>query len=391
MFDFLTQNELLRLRRSCTWTKKLTEDYLRRHPRPHNRIFVDLDNRESPDYLYNFLHADLTNSTIRRPFSRLKLECRSSASFQNPLLEQFLSHYGKQVTHLQVSSMSLPMGDEEFKFYTKFTKLKSLNVYLLVEEETAETDCPFPETLRRISSLTLCDWKTLSKIPTNFLWSMLQFCGDLKYLRYPEDKPPIISQLLGLLEDNKLKKFETYDMIYQFGHGFQHYFANLTEICVKFNVKLINMDARILHARCSANYLEKLAPQIVSLQGFKGKNDDFRGTTFPNVEEIKLEWYPLFPIPPCARDEWFNLEIHFPPIDALRRTLNPSIYPGLKRLEIQIELGPLAQETIALIWPELPNLEEVVFRECRDAGDMTFIGPNPEKPTFLELTSELGF
>lgn len=91
------------------------------------------------------------------PITRFSLEFKALDIFTNPSIQKFLQRYGDQIEYLAMSDISIPMEDDEIKFYENLPNLTSLSVrkshgYGRRREITLPE---FPVTFKNVKSLRL--------------------------------------------------------------------------------------------------------------------------------------------------------------------------------------------------------------------------------------------
>lgn len=353
-----------------------------------------------PSSLERFLIKD-RGCTIRVPVTSLELQFSSTKHFtNNHLLEEFLENYRNQIVRLEIPILVLPMRRSMFQFFERLPRLKSLTVSDVVAEvdargddEDKDRELRFPATFRNLKKLDLQDLQTLS-IPQNYLWNLIEFCTSLESLTFPFSQETgevdQFHKMQQVLSRKEHKNFRFYDMTCQSDLFLVSKFEELRDMVCRYDLKLIDIESEFLYF-CESEQRKQLAPYVVSMQGFRGDlESQFDGVTFPNLKAIRFGWFPIHPLPEGVDELWIRENIAIPDIDDLKLTLTHQIYPALRKLEIRSEFGTAALEMFGLVWGQIPNLEEVAFQNCPATSDAVFIGPDPEQPTFLELTSKCG-
>lgn len=366
--------------------KHLSEGYLKRHPRSRDTVSLSVRDHGSSS-LKTFLCEDEL-STISKPVSRFRFHVKSS-NLDHPLLVEFLDKYGNQVKHLKISRMTCPMEDLELKFYSKLPKLKSLSVAHF--NESRNKQIVFPETFKNLSKLKLPTVAAVIDVERNSYWKLIEFCKNLNII----GNMPLLSEDPGpshhmkimreILAQKEHKKLQFYDMNKHHHDGAfwdKSAFADLCEMTVVHNIKLLNVDSQFLNTFDKALQY-KIAPQVLSLRNhwtFRGNRNSLLDVTLPNVEQVEI----------CvSRGYWEEGVTGVPApetIAQMKRSLSSEKFPGLKKLEILIPEAAGDPKLLSMMWNWLENLEEVKFTNTDNLTDVAFIGSGGEK-SFLRLKS----
>lgn len=346
------------------------------------------DDEEDLFSLESFLHEDASVSSIikRIPTSGFNLcwhkKVKSTeAVFQDSLTSEFLEKYGSNVVHLKVFNMTIPLGENEFNFYSNLPNLRCLSV-LAVEVEVDRMDhIHFPESFRNLKKLKIkvaIEYRETQSLlllespdSSQFQWKLLEFCRNLETYVAPFNTD--LSVLNKILTEKIHHKLQFYDMKEGPKFNFTEYeqvYRNLCEMLPVSNIKWANVPSDLLSS-FDKICLERVASQVVSLKDIKSYHD-FKGVVFPNVDALRLYWV------------WEDADTDDD--QSLRKFAElPVIFPNLKRLQIRTPLeGAGGKRLLWMLW-RLPNLEEITFNDCV-FGDAAFIGED-EVPPFLQLRS----
>lgn len=350
----------------------MSEDYLRRHPRSSNKILFDMtlvghqDQGECGEQSLEIFLQEDRESSIRKPISRFRLtwgRLVTETVLQSALFDEFLEKYGNQVAQIEVSRMSLPLGENEFKFYEKLGKLRSLTVNQVevdVRKKITDVEFNFPASFRELRRIKIHNGEHSMQ---GYVWKLVEFCKKLEYYATPVCAD--FAMLFQVLKEKKHRNFKFYDMKH-YVVGYSKFLTSkesipeLCEMSVISDVKWVNVSSRLL-TTLEKTSLEKIAPQIVSTRGFFGR-EDFGGAVFPYVKEIRVV-LGLWEVP------------------------SPRVFPGLKKLQISVSVDFRTAGILCMFWSRFPNLEEVKFKGSGRATDAVFMGVQGEPP-FLQLTSE---
>lgn len=390
VFPCLRLKDLLRLRRVCKFTKGLSEDYLRKHPDSSNciQIFNEKDAGDTRS-LESFLLQDGANS-IRKPTRTLKLFfSKDQKIFGHPGLPEFLEKYGSQIESLHVSYLSIPMGEDEWRFYEGLPKLKSLMFEFHVAPDLAsDAVIAFPGTFKNLTTFKVLGsgQADISK----FYWTLVDHCTNLETIDFDGtlySGPHHLKELLRILEQKAHKNLK-FCMIWLY---FYIEFADpstsnsqLLPLCEKYKLKFTGFHVNKLSA------FEKSRRQVISeaistLLWRPGENCELsEDTPLPNVEKIymcmKSKFLPLI-------NKGSGQFVDAAAGENLRRSLSPVIFPNLKKLEVGLCDRLSDPSVMTHMWGWLPNLEEIVFGSTKCLKNVFFLGFKKELP-FLLLTSK---
>lgn len=316
------------------------------------------------------------------PISRFQIMFASYADpLAHPLLPDFLTKYGRQIRHLTVPYLSIPMKRGEKKFYEQLPKLRTLSVKLLhlnpVGQGSANTETlQFSETFRNLTKLDI-SWVS-QYVSRNNLWKLFEFCTELVHFRIPSDlyeKPLRLAQDLDLLHQildqkkhNKLRilEFSPVPMIlytymsfrwhWEMGCAetcskFQGFTKDLADFVTKFDLTLVNVCGHSLISFPRIQ-LEKIANHVVSLS-MAGVNCELIKDHLP----VAMEFPRLESLTHFHMSRWDTGQ--------LRLILKPTNFPALRKLEVDYPTPFLAY-----MWKAFPNLEDVMI------GTTEFISEN---------------
>lgn len=344
--------------------------------------------------LMTFLEKN-SKSVINKPCSRLVLnlsgwECNTGHNFCSQHLKRFAGLYGEQLTHMEVSVLALPMRDvSERTFYEQLSKLKSLTVGTLhiLDTKEGEEIC-FPESFKRLTRLKLRvkNFKNSVSYGRNLFGKLIKYCVNLEYISCPlpevwdceydsNEHTALLDILLYVLEKSIHKKLRILDLQ---GHvpmcqdcvPTENFAPFVMEIATIHNIKLANVNAKTF----CRDQLMALAPYIVSIE-IPFPSEDHYNIEFPNVKKMGNREADY-------RDDKLALE-------GFQENITPKLFPRLRKLVFEETFGGMTKFS-SILWNNFPDLEEVVVGSphCK-LEDATFLGLNPEKPAFLNLTSEL--
>lgn len=431
MFSYLNVNELLRLRRVCTWTKRNAEKYLVAHPRSKKIITVNIGERdnevetkvkvepsliaektedeicwesfliakkaaEEKLFLETFLNEDKA-SRIRIPSSHFRFKFQTTkTAFQHPLIPEFLRRYAGQVRHLEMDHISIPMEDDELKFYENFPNLSTLCVRKGVNKDKSNkynldvnAECNnFPENFKNLKKIEFKDGRALivGNISTRCLLKLFEVCKNLETFHIPNQTQFIeitaspsmcyvlFAKMKQILGQDEHKHFRTLD-IEKFFFFREHDvgYPILHELTTNCNMKLTNVPINFLDS-FDKDWLEKIAPHVLSVDFQLPK--DPPEVVLPNVETIRNVRWSCYPSD----------------LEQLKIMLKPTMYPALKKLEIIVSNGS-SGSSLEYMWSSFPNLEELTIFGHRNGlmphgtGDPIFLTKTRQHP-FLQLTSE---
>lgn len=161
LFPCLRGNDLLRPRRTGTWTKRYAEDYLREHPRSRKGLVIYspqmLKGRAAADanansrlimMMASFLQQD-ESSSILMPINRLSLK-RATYGYE---MRRLLRAYGHQLVRVEVEEMKIPFTQTARNFFKQLPKLRS-RVHKIITDETAilgPNSVTFPPSFKQLT------------------------------------------------------------------------------------------------------------------------------------------------------------------------------------------------------------------------------------------------
>lgn len=388
--SYLRPNDILNFRGVCHWAKEISDEYIRLRTPSKKPIKINISDESG---LKIFLERN-RNSTINIPSSRLFLyqdsNKKKGVDFENQGLIDLAGLYGKQITHLEVSAMCLPiLCPDEMKFYQQFSNLKSLTIGTLYIRDTVDRfygRLTFPENFKTLTRLKLKtkDCPNSRHDGNNVLGKLIEFCTSLEYISCPiptiydreydeREHLRLLVQIRAALRKGIHKNLRIINLrgFAAFGHEYgpdAELAPLVTGIVTGCNVKCLNFNTKGF----KADQLELIAPEILSLEisVLKKKHCNVQ---FPNVRKLVI------------RDGFWDSNF---PLEILQEKLSQKMFPFLKKLVYE-ERCSQDQQRSALLWSNFPNLEEIViFSDYGIVDDSTFLGPNPDEPAFLNLKSK---
>lgn len=375
-------DELLRVRQVCKTLKGSVDAYLRIAAKIPKRVVINLDEFPLEDFLEG------SNNSLEGAASRFKILFTSSRIFRiYPSVQHFLAQFGNPIVEMEVSVVGLPMAEYEVSFYRKLPNLRNLTVNKIKEgsfDQVELEELKFPENFKKLKCLRIVNFFGMDGMGSTFL-KLFEFCTKLQHFQIPNVFDPRrlrteelryqrvrqLQQILGKKEHKMLKFLQLasyegdrdWDMGSIQNFNFTRYLAKM---CLDNDLKLVRMSAAFI-SRIPAAHLELIAPQVNSIAEINS-NSDFRGITFPNVEEVyKLDW--------SSKSA------------TISETLFPGIFPALKRLCIVNRCG-VNIPSMTYLWESFPNLEEL---EIFQAQDEMFLSDKEGSTAFLKLTSKFTF
>lgn len=384
---YLRINDILRFRRVCHWTKVISDEYLRQHPTSTEVLTIAENN------LTQFLQRNKASS-IRKPVCRLRFYMSGGKSwnFKGHSLEELTGQYGEQITHLELSTMFLPMSLKEKDFYGQFPNLKSLTVENICRNsagiDTCSESCsltPFPDNFKNLKRLKIRrkDYYCNS----NLLCQLIEHCVNLNYIACPMPTLPhetcefdddqhvrLLEKLKGIFEKGVHKNLKVLDFQGHVVLGHEQRpnpkLAPLVcDMAAKLNIKFLHLNLKGF----KEHHLKIIAPLILSMEipALKGK---YFEVEFPNVRAMGIRDGAFW------RDDV--------PLEVVQAKLTQHIFPSLRKLVYE-EIAD-REQFLSVLWNNLPALEEVVISNCwYSLEDKLFLGPIPDQPSFLKLTSKL--
>lgn len=378
VLQHLRVNELLRLRRVCRWTKVISDDYLLFHPRSTKTISIALNSSEDGEYesLETFLEMD-TRSSIMQPSKHLQLICSnknipSCPCWKKPDILNILKKYGRKITHLKVSHLTIPLKDHELKFYEQLPNLKGLSTDRLFVSRISQIE--FHKSFKKIEKLKI---KRCNETTSSVFWEMVKFCTNLDTLVVPSNLFFNGGNIEDVGEKCKLKTINLrfQEEYFKYSNATEEIQRDFCEISVEDDLKWENVPASMFDHFMQST-LQVIAPQIVSIKRLAGF-ECIQETLFPCVEKVHIE-------------SPFN---HYVEQNMLTKFLTAKSFPALKKLKISLRSGRFDSSDdydLAYIWSQVPNLEEIDFTGShdRDPTDNIFIGAGSVERNFLQLTSK---
>ncbi len=517
MLPHLAWNDLLRLRRVCSWTKGITDAYLQVNPQLAPEIEINEGNEKT---LKSFMDLGI-------PTTKLFLNNKSGYSFYENIGKktehQFLNKFGPLIKHLRVSRLTSISFGRELNFINGMKNLKSFEAdyfghgrktdedvlsneamahyqQLATQKSFLKEDRCFPLPFQSLETIKIGpmfgqDYEYLKRMDVVCRsGNIFYICPQLKYACLPFDstfKTPEFGE--GLTEDalfhgslprallylgiytaerpNDLYppsgvngRLEVYD--FQNYHNdsipwameyFKESFDKLracwvgskdfVHVCLRAletGLKLLNVDPRWYCARYNVGLtLPELGIPVVSLVGL---DPCMRGLDMPNLEKITIPFTsgslpgdptrPRWPalkivditvdgkvgcvwdmygrrrIEDCSKElalpttalfrflfwevvraNMTELSIRFVDGKGKKELEVPNVEdivkscPNLKKIKLGNWMGTNKQ--LVELWNGLLGLEEISLENCKELGNVAFVGEDVGNPVFLRLESKL--
>lgn len=323
-------------------------------------------------------------SEIRIPSKRMHLlSPTETRTLQSINVDGILHRYGNQITHLEITRMSLPVNahDGEFQFFEKLPKLKSLTIERLIEGDENDDGRLFPENFKNLTTLSVAslDWNFPTRYQT-LLRKLIEYCTNLEHIQYPHqfeagesnDSSFFLEMMMNIVEKKTNKRLKFLDITHNQSTTNQGILQHMRDMILIHNMKCLGASAGHL-SYMEVPELDQIAPNILSLR--RGSEDgNCRGIVFPNVNKISFSWFRQQHEEPL-------------PMELIRGTFPSNQFPNLKILKLSItQADSYDGEIISSLWLDLPNLEELDLNGS-DIGDSVFLGSDAANPSFLRLTS----